>query len=251
MPLSNTYTQIVLEMRKTKMLDQQLQETQNVLGSTRAQMGGIYAAKQQAQTIQMRIKLLENRLEKAYVKYNQSVTHNKQLRDQINNLRRENLMFQSINSNLERELQKLKKDMAETIQLANVAFEAKEKAIQEMNVLKVQADKELQGFEEEWKHLTAIIEEDKRERVSALGSCKSGSGGQQALKLPAGTWVNLGTFDQIGRLVQVPARMCAVRICAALCVLTDWLFACLSVLNRRSVYAPRSWRCVSARPRSC
>lgn len=172
MPLSNTYTQIVLEMRKTKMLDQQLQETQNVLGSTRAQMGGIYAAKQQAQTIQMRIKLLENRLEKAYVKYNQSVTHNKQLRDQINNLRRENLMFQSINSNLERELQKLKKDMAETIQLANVAFEAKEKAIQEMNVLKIQADKELQGFEEEWKHLTAIIEEDKRERVSTVGSCK-------------------------------------------------------------------------------
>ena len=73
-------------------------------------------------------------------------------------------MFESIDSNLERELQKLKKDMAETIQLANQAFEAKEKALAEMNVLKNQADKDQLNNEEEWKNLTAIIEEDKRER---------------------------------------------------------------------------------------
>jgi hypothetical protein len=73
-------------------------------------------------------------------------------------------MFESIDSNLERELQKLKKDMAETIQLANQAFEAKEKALAEMNVLKNQADKDQLNNEEEWKQLTAIIEEDKRER---------------------------------------------------------------------------------------
>jgi hypothetical protein len=175
--------QIVLEMRKTKMLDQHLSETNNVLGTTRSLMGGIYAAKERVQSVQMKMKLLENRLEKAYVKYNQSVTHNRQLRDQINNLRKENLMFQSINSNLERELQKLKKEMAETIKLANLAFEAKEKAISEMNVLRVQADKELQGFEEEWKHLTAIIEEDKRERVRARdrvlrGRMRRGGGGE-------------------------------------------------------------------------
>mmetsp|Transcript_9222 Transcript_9222/g.19727 ORF Transcript_9222/g.19727 Transcript_9222/m.19727 type:complete len:546 (+) Transcript_9222:205-1842(+) len=158
---------IVLEMRKTKMLDQQLGEINNTLGTTRSLMGGINSAKELSQTVQKKMKLLENRLEKAYVKYNQSITHNKQLREQINNMRRERLMFESINSNLERELQKLKKDMAETILLANAAFEAKEKAIVEMNTLKVQADKEQQGFEEEWKHLTAIIEEDKRERERA------------------------------------------------------------------------------------
>eukprot|EP00955_Chlamydomonas_euryale_P076567 362716-Chlamydomonas_euryale.AAC.3 len=112
----------------------------------------------------MKTKLLENRLEKAYVKYNQSVTHNKQLRDQIDNLRREKIMFLSIDATLERELAKLKKSMAETIQLANVAFEAKEKAVAEMNVLKLQAEKEMSSFEEEWRQLTSIIEEDKRER---------------------------------------------------------------------------------------
>jgi hypothetical protein len=72
---------------------------------------------------QKRIKLLENRLERAYVKFNQSITHNKQLREQINNLRRERIMFESIHSNLERELVKVKKDMAETIQIANQVCE--------------------------------------------------------------------------------------------------------------------------------
>lgn len=159
------YLQIVLEMRKTKMLDQQLSEMGSTLTTTRNNMGGIFSAKEQSTAVQKRIKLLENRLEKAYVKYNQSITHNKQLRESINNLRRERIMFESIQSNLERELAKLKRDMADMIQQANGAFEAREKAIGEMNALKAQADKEQQGFEEEWRQLTTIIEEDKKERV--------------------------------------------------------------------------------------
>ncbi|PNH02947.1 Coiled-coil domain-containing protein 63, partial [Tetrabaena socialis] len=158
---------IVLEMRKSKMLDQQVGDMGSTLTTTRNNMGGIFSAKDQSTAVQKRIKLLENRLEKAYVKYNQSITHNKQLREQINNLRRERIMFESIHSNLERELAKLKRDMADMIQQANGAFETRDKAISEMNALKTQADKEQQGFEEEWKHLTAIIEDDKKERERA------------------------------------------------------------------------------------
>lgn len=68
-------------------MEVQLGETNNVLGTTRTLMGGIFAAKEKSHSVLMTIKLLENRLEKAYVKYNQSITHNKQLRDQINNMR--------------------------------------------------------------------------------------------------------------------------------------------------------------------
>jgi hypothetical protein len=45
-------------------------------------------------------------------------------------------------------------------------FEQKEKAIAEMGVLMAQAEKEQAGFEEEWRQLTQIIEDNKRERVS-------------------------------------------------------------------------------------
>lgn len=158
---------IVLEMRKCRMLEQQLGEIGTTLTTTRRNMGGIYSAKEQSQTIQKQIKILEDRLEKSYIKFNEALTHNKQLREQINNLRRERLMFESINSNLERELHKLKKDMAEMIQLANAAFESKERAIMDMNKLKIEAEKEQQGFEEEWRLLTGVIEDDKRERERA------------------------------------------------------------------------------------
>ncbi|GFH26451.1 docking complex component 2, partial [Haematococcus lacustris] len=46
-------------------------------------------------------------------------------------------------------------------------YELKEKATAEMAVLMGQAEKEQAGFEEEWRQLTQIIEDNKRERERA------------------------------------------------------------------------------------
>lgn len=48
-----THTQIVLEVRKTKMLDQQLVHVNDALGTTRNLMGGINTAKEQSITVQV------------------------------------------------------------------------------------------------------------------------------------------------------------------------------------------------------
>lgn len=42
----------------------------------------------------------------------QAVTYNKQLREQIDNLRRERLMFEAINANLDKELARIKRNIA-------------------------------------------------------------------------------------------------------------------------------------------
>jgi len=52
--------------------------------------------------IQKQIKILENRLDKALVKYNEALAHNKQLRQTIDNLRRERLVFDQIYKKLEK-----------------------------------------------------------------------------------------------------------------------------------------------------
>jgi hypothetical protein len=44
--------------------------------------------------------------------YAQAITYNKQLREQIDNLRRERLMFEAINSNLDKELARIKRNIA-------------------------------------------------------------------------------------------------------------------------------------------
>jgi len=50
-------------------------------------MGGVNAARENNVQVQKQIRVLENRLEKAYVKYNEAVAHNKRLREQIDSLR--------------------------------------------------------------------------------------------------------------------------------------------------------------------
>lgn len=54
--------QLVLEMRKCRMLDQQLGDIHSTLATTRSLMGGIFSAREQSTSIHKRIKLLENRL---------------------------------------------------------------------------------------------------------------------------------------------------------------------------------------------
>lgn len=165
---ADLYTRkIQLERRKVLMLQQQLGELTNKLGTTRNAMGSIFSAKEKSQALQKQIKILENRLEKQYIKYNEAITYNKQLREQIDNLRRERLMFEAINANLDKELARIKGNIADTITAANEAHAAKEKALAEVSALKLAAEREHATFEEEWRQLTHLIEEDRRQREIA------------------------------------------------------------------------------------
>jgi hypothetical protein len=53
------------------MLEQQLGQTQAQLGASRSSMGSIFSASQKQQGLQKQVKILEGRLEKAYIKYNE------------------------------------------------------------------------------------------------------------------------------------------------------------------------------------
>merc|ERR1711881_634121 len=94
--------------------------------------------------------------------FNEAVATNKQLRDQIDGLRRERVVFDNIYKKLENELQQKKKEMANIIEQANAAYEARDSAQAQMAALKQQADKEHQEFEKEWKELGRLIENDKK-----------------------------------------------------------------------------------------
>lgn len=50
---------------------------------------------------------------------------------------------------------------ADTINAVNEAHTAKEKALSEVTALKLAAEKEHAAFEEEWRQLTHIIEDDR------------------------------------------------------------------------------------------
>ena len=108
----------------------------------RREMGGNNAPQEQNQAIAKQIKVLEHRLHRALVKFNEAIAANKDLREEIDNLRRERVVFDGIYKKLQLELAEKKKRMAEIIEVANVAYEARDRAQTEIGQLKLQAEKE-------------------------------------------------------------------------------------------------------------
>jgi coiled-coil domain-containing protein 63/114 len=98
---------------------------QKILHQRKA-MGGINASKDNQFMIQKQIRILENRLDKGLIKFNEAIAHNKVLRDSIDDLRRERVVFENVYRKMERELQDRKQKMAEIIELSNQSYEQRD-----------------------------------------------------------------------------------------------------------------------------
>eukprot|EP01084_Bolivina_argentea_P242346 406596_1 len=153
---------IEIEKKRISELDFQIKKMEESILQQRSDMGGINANRETSKTIQKNIRMLENRLDKALVKYNEALGHNKKLRGTIDNLRRERIVFDGIYKKLENDLLTIKNEMASIIAEANQAYIARDYAQKEMLRLKCEADIEQKQFENEWKELTNLIDEDKK-----------------------------------------------------------------------------------------
>eukprot|EP00753_Platysulcus_tardus_P000812 PLAT10730.1.p1 GENE.PLAT10730.1~~PLAT10730.1.p1 ORF type:complete len:587 (-),score=363.97 PLAT10730.1:133-1893(-) len=151
-----------VEKRTLSELGKQIRLMKEKILAQRKAMGGINASKENHAMVQKQIRILENRLDKALVKYNEALASNKHLREQIDALRRDRVVFDGIYKKLERELHEKKRDMAAVIEESNEAYKARDRAHAEMAALKMQADKEQAEFEAEWKELGKMIEADRR-----------------------------------------------------------------------------------------
>ncbi|KAL3134677.1 Outer dynein arm protein 1, variant 3 [Trebouxia sp. C0010 RCD-2024] len=148
-------------------LEEKANSLQGKIGTQRKAMGGVNAAREANIQTQKQIRILENRLEKMYHKYNESKSRNQVLRTGIDNLRRERLVFDDIHRKLAKSLLVKKKEMAGVIAHTNHILESREKAIAEMGMIKTQGDREQAMSEAEWKQLSNLIEIDRHEREAA------------------------------------------------------------------------------------
>jgi chromosome segregation ATPase len=94
---ADRYTQYVeLERRNIKVMEEQIALMQQKSLHQRKTMGGVNAARDNQAMVQKQIRILENRLDKALVKFNEALAHNKRLRETIDDLRRERVVFDNI-----------------------------------------------------------------------------------------------------------------------------------------------------------
>ncbi|KAI9101371.1 hypothetical protein DFS34DRAFT_468416 [Phlyctochytrium arcticum] len=155
--------------KRIKALLMETAELDNALGlldrdidQQRAQLGGVNAAYENSEAIGKQIGVLENRLDKALIKFNKSLAVNKRMRAVIDNLRRERLVFDNIYRKFERELAEQKKTMADIIEASNSAYEARDEAQARIIALREKAEKEHQAYVQEVKELDRSLEQDRR-----------------------------------------------------------------------------------------
>ena len=150
------------ESSSLKKVDDEIKSLQGKLFIQREKSGGINASRDNANALNKQMRILENRLDKANQKFNEAIAQNKVLREEIDNLRRERQIFDNIYQKLEKELQNKRKEMAKKIEEANTAYEQRDKAQEELQKIKGQSKKEQEEFEQEWKNLNKLIEQDKK-----------------------------------------------------------------------------------------
>lgn len=124
-----------IEAKKLETLVQQIQIMKHKVLHQKKHMGGVNAAKENQQMVSKQIRILENRLDKSLIKFNEALAQNKILREEIDNLRRERVVFDTIYRKLEKEHNDKKKQMATTIELSNLAYEQRDAAQLELRSL--------------------------------------------------------------------------------------------------------------------
>jgi hypothetical protein len=180
----------VIEFEKHNIItmEEQIKIMKEKVSHQRKSMGGVNASKDNQYMIQKQIRILENRLDKGLLKFNEAISHNKTLRDTIDDLRRERVVFENIYRKMERELQDRKKQMAEIIELSNQSYEQRDTYQMEVAAIEQANRKEQEEFEEQMVELGRMLDTElklpapgaNRPNTTGMGSTggrRSASGG--------------------------------------------------------------------------
>lgn len=89
-------------------------------------MGGLNATQALKERYEKHIRILENRLDKANQKFNDAIEYDKNLRNEIDKLRKERFFFENIYKKLEKELEKLRKDISKNLEEAYDNYEQRD-----------------------------------------------------------------------------------------------------------------------------
>uniref|UniRef100_A0A7S0XDM7 ODAD1 central coiled coil region domain-containing protein n=1 Tax=Chromulina nebulosa TaxID=96789 RepID=A0A7S0XDM7_9STRA len=146
------------EKNNIQVMEEQVDIMKQKILHQRRNMGGVNSTRDNQYMIEKQIKILENRLEKALIKFNEAVAQNKTYRDKIDDLRRERVVFENIYRKMEKELYEKKKKMAEIIEVSNQSYEQRDTYQMEISAIEQANRKEQEDFEEQMVELSRLLD---------------------------------------------------------------------------------------------
>lgn len=103
-------------------LEDQIRKAQIRVLEQKKKMGGVNASKENDAMIGKQIRTLESRLDKALVRFNEALAENKTMREKIDHLRVDRVVFDNVYKRLERSLHEKKKEMIAIIEDSKVGL---------------------------------------------------------------------------------------------------------------------------------
>merc|ERR1719234_1034060 len=159
--MKDEYAQRVLqETQEIQSLDRQISETEDKIKSQHRLMGGVHNSQQRHVTTQHTIRVLENRLNKATREFNDMLAKNAKLREQIQHLRSQRGVFDTIHKRLFKELVTKKREQLELIEQSTMAFDQRDEAEQKMATLADRNQKDIGQYNMEYKELMRQLDHD-------------------------------------------------------------------------------------------
>jgi predicted nucleic acid-binding Zn-ribbon protein len=93
---------ISVEKKEISSMEQKISDIREKIWNHRRKMGGTNAAIDNQRIVEKQVRILENRLDQAVVKFNKSLANNRKLREEIDNLRGERIAFEGVYKKLEK-----------------------------------------------------------------------------------------------------------------------------------------------------
>jgi hypothetical protein len=148
------------ETQDIQSLDRQISEIEENINAQHRQMGGVHDSHQRHVTTQHTIRVLENRLNKATREFNEMLAQNAKLREDIQHLRNQRGIFDTIHKLLCKNLIGKKREQLELIEQSTQAFDQRDEAEQNKATLQDRNQKDLVQYNMEYKELMRQLDHD-------------------------------------------------------------------------------------------
>nr|XP_033481905.1 coiled-coil domain-containing protein 114 isoform X3 [Epinephelus lanceolatus] len=125
---------------------------------------------------QKAIRTLEYKLNRALTRFNEQLTKNSHLREEMQILHIERARFLQLHNRLDKELQDVRKKIGEIVNLSTAAYDARVEAQSKMTMMKEKAVKDLAQYNAEMKELERVIAHECSLKEFMTTKCSERSG---------------------------------------------------------------------------
>ncbi|XP_075967209.1 coiled-coil domain-containing protein 114 [Anarhichas minor] len=165
------------EKQCQKELEKEITNTELKLAELRkGEVGTGDTQKSKLRRTQKTIRTLEYKLDRSLTRFNEQLTKNSHLREELQTLHIERIRFQQLHNKLDKELYDVRKKIGETVNLSNVAYDTRLEAQSKLTMMREKAVKDLAQYNTEMKELERVIAQEFSLKEFMTTKCSERSG---------------------------------------------------------------------------